>query len=285
MSGFSSDWLRLREPADHAARDALTLPQELLARRRMRIVDLGSGTGSNLRYLAPRLAADQHWRLLDNDPDLLTAIPSRLREWAGSNGYTVTDGATGVQLQLGERRVDVELSHVDLATSLDHSLFEHADLVTCSALLDLFSAERLHALAAAIAASDAHALFSLSYDGRIAWQPALAGDALASELLNAHQRRDKGLGAASGPDAVACIVDLLEAHGLTVTQQRTDWQLGAAHAALQQELLDGWLSAMREQAPAQERALRDWHARRVALIERSESQLMVGHVDVLVQRS
>ena len=58
MSGFSADWLTLREPADHRARNPALV--EALARhlggRAVRVTDLGCGTGSNLRALAPLVA-------------------------------------------------------------------------------------------------------------------------------------------------------------------------------------------------------------------------------------
>ncbi|MGD8498218.1 MAG: class I SAM-dependent methyltransferase, partial [Chromatiales bacterium] len=60
MSGFSPDWLALREPLDARARSA-ALVDRLRAqapRGPRRILDLGSGTGSNLRYLAPRLGGE-----------------------------------------------------------------------------------------------------------------------------------------------------------------------------------------------------------------------------------
>ena len=71
MEIFDAEWLALREAADRRARDG-TLPERLSAawRRRgwSRVVDLGSGTGANLRYLAPRLPAGQRWTLVDHDP-------------------------------------------------------------------------------------------------------------------------------------------------------------------------------------------------------------------------
>ena len=71
METFDADWLTLREAADRRARDE-TLPERLCAawRRRgwSRVVDLGSGTGANLRYLAPRLPSGQRWTLVDHDP-------------------------------------------------------------------------------------------------------------------------------------------------------------------------------------------------------------------------
>ena len=75
-----STWLALREPADIAARSA-ALTQAIAAvlpdARPLRILDLGSGTGSNIRYLSTRLPEPQDWLAVDRDPDLLAALPSR----------------------------------------------------------------------------------------------------------------------------------------------------------------------------------------------------------------
>ena len=37
----------------------------------MRVLDLGAGTGANLRATAPLIEAPQHWVLADNDVELL----------------------------------------------------------------------------------------------------------------------------------------------------------------------------------------------------------------------
>ena len=70
-----SEWLRLREPADAAARAS-----ELVEKVRpylpthggATIHDLGCGTGSMARWLAVRLPGPQHWVMYDRDDDLLT---------------------------------------------------------------------------------------------------------------------------------------------------------------------------------------------------------------------
>ena len=88
MTGFSADWLALREPADRRSRSASVLAAtRLWADRRatpgcaLRVVDLGAGTGGNLRCLAPHLAAPQAWTLIDDDLRLLA-----LAERAGRRG-------------------------------------------------------------------------------------------------------------------------------------------------------------------------------------------------------
>ena len=57
LSGFAPDWLALREPYDHAARSAALADRFAAAvGATPHLIDLGCGTGANLRYLAPRIA-------------------------------------------------------------------------------------------------------------------------------------------------------------------------------------------------------------------------------------
>ena len=56
MSGFSAEWLALREPIDARARAAeLILPLSTWRANtgRIRVLDLAAGTGTNLRFLVP----------------------------------------------------------------------------------------------------------------------------------------------------------------------------------------------------------------------------------------
>ena len=78
MNGFSKEWLRLREPADAAARNpdiAAGLAAQLADRTEVKFTDLGCGTGANLRYTAllVPLGIRQRWRLFDHDPQLLSS--------------------------------------------------------------------------------------------------------------------------------------------------------------------------------------------------------------------
>jgi hypothetical protein len=85
--GFDPAWLALREPADHDARAESLLPPlvEALGGRpfgarnggHFTVHDLGSGTGSMARWLAPRLPGPQRWVLHDHDPVLLAEAERR----------------------------------------------------------------------------------------------------------------------------------------------------------------------------------------------------------------
>lgn len=286
---FDADWLALRAAADSESRARALerlLAEHLRGRRRARleIVDLGAGTGSNLRYLAPRLAplagGRQRWTLVDADPELLADAPERLRSWADGQGLAVDRTDAGLRLQGAELDLEVATRQADLAQ--DPLPVEGADLVAGSALLDLVSEAWLAALADRLRGANAAALFALSYDGRAAWQPPVAGDAEVRSLVNRHQRTDKGFGPALGPEAAATATALFEARGLTVEQAQSDWRLGPQAQSLQQHLHAGWAAAASEIAPHRADAIQAWLAQRIDLLESGQGQVTVGHLDVLV---
>lgn len=265
MSTFAADWLRQREPFDAAARAAaatrLRLAEWLAARRPAatpwRVIDLASGTGANLRALAPLLGGAQQWLLVDHDPALLA--------------------------HARDPGVKVEHRLLDLARDLEALPFEGSTLVTASALLDLVSAAWLDRLVNCCAGAGAAVLLTLSVDGRQIWDPADREDGLVRRLLAAHQTRDKGFGPALGPHAAAAAVRALRAAGYSVRRARSDWWLDARAdpeaLALQRSLIDGIGDAAIEQAPVDAGLLRDWQARRHALA--AQSTLRIGHVDLM----
>jgi hypothetical protein len=71
VARVAPSWLALRESADAAA-CGIDLVEQLRhclpADRPVRVHDLACGTGSMLRWLAPRLPGPQHWICHDLDP-------------------------------------------------------------------------------------------------------------------------------------------------------------------------------------------------------------------------
>ncbi|HEY4992798.1 MAG TPA: class I SAM-dependent methyltransferase, partial [Nakamurella sp.] len=150
-------WLALREPADAAARAA-----DLIERVRPRlptgtravIHDLGCGTGSMARWLAPRLTGAQHWIMYDRDADLLGRAA---RDGPGE----AADGAA----------VTVEAKHSDI-TRLHPGDVADATLITASALLDLLTEDELAGLVTVCAGAGCPMLLTLSVVGRVDVTPA-----------------------------------------------------------------------------------------------------------------
>jgi hypothetical protein len=251
VSGFDAAWLALREPADHAARSRLLAARFAAAQGpEPYVVDLGAGSGSNLRYLAPLLPPAQRWLLVDHDPALLAVAAARR-------------GTVG----------NVARQDMDLARELPDVPGRTG--VTAAALLDLTSAAWLDDLARWC--GDAPVLMALSVDGRLAWQPEDPDDDAIRERFFAHQRADKGFGPALGPAAATHLARRLE--GRQVFLEPSDWRLGPPEAPLLGATLDGVVVAVAELAGA--RACERWAALRRRQLAMGELRLTVGHVDLL----
>lgn len=283
MTGFSADWLALREPMDAVSRN-LELTAALVAWRArhdaLSVLDLGAGTGANFRFLAPRLGGHQHWRLIDHDPALLAQIGRIHQEWAAARTLNVSVEGAGWVIQGGDDAWHLEIRRLDLAGDWEPLDFRGAQLVTAAALLDLVSAHWLERLAPRCREQGAAVFVTLSYDGGIAWDPVEDGDEAVRRLLNRHQQTDKGFGPALGPAAADRFAAVLAGLDYTVTRRPSLWSLGPPHAALQTAVLDGWAAAARAVAPGMAQDLRDWTRRRRDWIERGESRLTVGHQDL-----
>jgi hypothetical protein len=286
VSGFSAEWLALREPFDAAARSAKLIAElcthivQGTAGAPLAIMDLGAGAGSNLRYLAPLLGGAQHWRLADHDPKLLDAALATTHAWASRRGEQVT--RTGGLLEIrgtafgGEVRCDP----VDLAEITAVEL-PRGGLVTAAALLDLVSRDWLDRLAQRCRAARAAVSLALTYDGRTTAKPAEPEDAAVLSLFNRHQLFDKGFGPALGMRAAEAAEAAFEAHGYELRVATSDWVIGPKEHALQLALLEGWLGAALEIAPESRLALTSWHERRRAHVLGGRSSLSVGHVDLV----
>jgi hypothetical protein len=264
MGDSLADWLALREPFDAAARSAVltrAIADALPRGRVLKVVDLGTGTGSNVRYLTGRLPPPQAWLLVDQDAALLADVPQAMF------------GAL-------DPRCEIETHRMNLGT-LDSAIFEGRHLVTASALLDLASETWLRSLAAHCHAAGAAGLFALTYIGASRCSPVEPEDDAVRDLMNRHQRaNDKGFGRAAGPDAVDAAERAFAGVGYRVQSARSDWVLPPEARALQRQLVDGWAEAASEIAPEHSPMIRNWLSRRLAHIDAGRSRIMVCHEDL-----
>lgn len=269
---FADEWLQAREAADHRARSVeLTQRLEQWAgdtlksnhQNPVRIVDIGTGRGSNVAYLAPALSSPQEWVLVDQDRDLLAQAAHRVN-----------------QLKVPFETVQRRLAPEDFQGFLP----QDTSIVTASALIDLVSELWLAALVAEVISKQAAILIVLSYTGRFTLSPAHTDDSLLRELVNQHQHGDKGTGAALGPEAAAVLADQLSFEGYEVQVVETPWQLDSKDAQLATMLMAGWVTAAKQQSSGVEGAsdrLDAWFAARKQQLVAGELEITVRHQDVL----
>jgi hypothetical protein len=259
VSGFSAEWLALREPYDRRARSQAVLEAVLdaLDPTSVRIVDIACGTGATFRALSPHVEARQTWRLVDSDLGLLARTPP-----SAPPHIVITTAPTDLNR--------------DLEAALDGPL----DLVTTSALLDLVSERWLSRFTIEAAARRLPVYAALTYDGRAELAPTDVDDAAVLAAVNRHQRRDKGFGPALGPTAAQAALERFKRVGYAVTHGASDWVFGPQDAEIQLATLAGWAQAARETDELPEADVIDWLGRRRELVAAGRSSMRVGHLDL-----
>ncbi len=279
---FELDWLDLREPHDAAARSE-ALAEALIARlpARPRLMDLGAGTGSLFRWLAPRIGRAQAWTLVDQNREMTEAAFDTIADRAEQVGLKVTfpnRRTLLVHAPGGAWRVEALIA--DLAHAPDNLPLQNADAVVCSALCDLVSAPWLARMAAAIRVPF---YAGLNVDGRDRFLPPVPGDALVARGFARDQGRDKGFGGrALGAKAAAEIARAFGAQGYQVQAAASDWVLrGGPATSLLSELVFGHAEAAIAQDFRHAAQISAWRERRLQQGSLGRLQARIGHRDVL----
>jgi hypothetical protein len=275
VSGFSADWLALREPVDERARSRellSALRRRFAGRDALAIVDLGCGTGASLRATAAHLPPRQHWRLVDHDAALLAAARSRLAQWADS----AQPADDHLRLRKGQCQLLVSFVEADLAASVEETLDGAVDLVTATALFDLVSAAWIKRFASAVVNREAVFYTALTYNGIAHWQPPHPADPAVLAAFHAHQERDKGFGGSVGQRATDVLVRHFRALGYEVATGDSPWRLEVREAVLIRELAEGVAQAVRETGQVTDDEIAGWIAAR-----RADVSCTIGHTDCL----
>lgn len=272
--GFSASWLQLREGADARARNrdlASALSAWFTMRTELSVVDLGSGTGSNLRATAQLLPPKQTWRLIDADNALHGEARKMLRQWA-DKCEDLADG--GLALEKGAARIAVAFELLDLAKNPPAIFATKPDLVTASAVFDLVSEEYIKVFVRALAASGAAFYTVLTYNGLQRWAPHRPSDNQIAGAFNRHQMSDKGFGPAAGPQAPSLLADYLRLAGYSVQEGDSPWRLGPTDRMLIEELQRGHAMAILEIGALDVKTVETW-------VKTIRSAAEIGHTDTL----
>ena len=259
----------LREAADAAAR-APDLVERLAGtcRRQAAVVihDLGCGTGSMGRWLAPRLPGPQHW---------VAARPGRR---PARRSPPPTRPARPPTARRSPSRPAARHHPADRRRP------GRRDLVTASALLDMLTADELERLVAACAGAGCPVLLTLSVIGRVELTPA---DPLDAPRRRRVQRPPAPTTAGAGCSARTRSAPPSTAFArLGCRRPRAAQPLAAGPGRGRPggRVVRGWVGAACEQDARAGRASRAYTRRRLAQARPERLAVTVHHADLLVLR-
>ena len=184
MHKFENSWLYQREKIDNSSKNLKMINKinsSIKNLKNIHILDLGTGTGSNFRFLSKKINhKNQYWTLMD-------ISKSSLRE-ANKN------------ITLNYKVKKVSLKHNDIIKEIKNTNFNKFDIVTGSAFLDIMPYKWF---------KDFHKLnqntkiiyFSINYNGYFKFHPHHSFDNNMLNLFNKDQQSKKdGKVKAVGPD-------------------------------------------------------------------------------------
>ncbi len=279
MTGFSPEWLALREPADLAARNRQVLTacgRAFENQETIRICDIGAGTGASVRALTELLPRRQFWTLVDSDEKNLAAAFAQLAQWG--TDIKAYDG--GLMMRKGDHELYVRSHVCDLAAT-PACWPKNTDLVTASALFDLTSARWLDTFVTLLSAQKVALLSMLTFDGVISADPDHPQDGPIAQAFRTHQQGDKGFGPAAGPHAANVLEASLERVGYELEIGESPWTIDRGASALLYATLAGIAQAAQETQTVPPEDIEHWLRSSVI----NTRLLTIGHRDVFARSS
>ena len=281
---FDADWLSLREEHDHAARDArLALALSAALPERPRLLDLGAGTGSLFRWMAPLIGRAQAWTLVDADLTLIQRAFAETEAWAKANGWTTSWPSRQVLLvhtPAGAWRMEGLIT--DLRAAPGNLPLDRVDAVVNTALCDLVSRAWVERMAQGLAARRLPFYAALNVSGHERFFPPHPADGLVARGFRRDQARDKGFGGvALGPEAPSAMARAFGAAGYTVLRAPSDWRIGRGFSGFAASIAEGHANAARAKLPGHRRTIAAWLAERQRQALRGVLTARIGHTDLL----
>lgn len=274
MTDTDLAWLTLRESADLRARNgdlASRLNGHFAFRDRIAVVDIGCGTAANLRACAPLLPSEQHWTLIDRNPDRLAVARSALVRWADHCDF----GGDVLRLSWNSKSLRVMFHAAGSLEALPELvLTAGADLVTTSSYVHQLPARSMQRIANASAKTGAVVYAVLTYNGQQAWLPRHPLDTVMRAAYHAYQIADHGEGQCAGPVAPSELADALAMSGYSVSEAPSDWTLGKTDALLINQWALSFGRAVETTGQVNGDDISRW-------LSTKRNKATVGHVDIL----
>jgi len=282
---FDPNWLQERYPFDAEARNKELEWQavhQFAFLNHIQIVDLGCGTGSNVRYYMEQFPQNQTWYCVEEDAGLKEMFWQNISQVAREENYELEK--KGDMLKMTKSGHEMEIHFIEGNLMQLDGLVDllRTDLILANAVFDLFSETQFTELIHTISHHSLSLLFSLNYEG-MKFFPPEEDDAFYIEQYNAHMKRPQDFGQGMGPDASHLMESVLKRALADVKAGESIWEIGERDEKMLAYLLGFFEGALGEwwENETEKIAFSAWLARKKTMVKDHKLAVHVYHKDVL----
>ena len=284
---FTATWINLRESYDMLSRSDLL--QNLYKNNKMnlkKVIDLGGGNGSFLRWCHYKNIIYDDFLIIDNDEALLKSFYPRTKSYLSMMSLSlIKDNMMSYRIQNLKNNKDgfITLKKQDFYKSID--IINDYNLVSFSAVSDLLSKKFIKCLFDKID-KGTNLYFSICFDGRVKWKNKNKHDKYIVSMFNQHQKQEKTTGVALGLNSINFIKNLSKKNDYKIYIADSSWSVDSHDndsRVFQKAYLNTIYKPLKKYELTDQDILKDWLRSKQNDIENKNSNLVVGHKDILIE--
>ena len=280
---FSNAWLSSREPYDNLARTKYICD---IIKDHHRILDLGSGTGSFLRWCLLNKINFSEFLMIDNDFKLLDKFSSLTSTFCKKHDIEfskITNKHYSLRKNKKIHSSKVILSRKDIDSQID--LINDFDIISLSALSDLLSSKFLSRIFKYIH-KDKILYFSICFNGKISWNKPHSFDKYILTAFNRDQQKKKGTQISLGFKSINKIQTLSKKYNYKCKKFNSSWILEST-TEKQRKFHISYLKTiyqpLKKDPSIDNEILNKWIEKKLSQINNSSLITNVGHNDLIIR--
>ena len=284
---FTATWINLRESYDMLSRSDLL--QNLYKKNKLnlkKVIDLGGGNGYFLRWCQYKNIIYDDFLIIDNDEALLKSFYPRTKSYLSKMSLSLKkDNMMSYRIQNLKTNKDgfITLKKQDFYKSID--IINDYNLVSFSAVSDLLSKKFIKCLFDKVD-KGTNLYFSICFDGRVKWKNKNKHDKYIVSMFNQHQKQEKTTGVALGLNSINFIKNLSKKNNYKIYIADSSWSVDSYDndsRIFQKAYLNTIYKPLKKFELTDKDILENWFKSKQNDIENKNSNLVVGHKDILIE--
>ena len=283
---FSLSWIKSREPYDSLSRSDLLVSLYKKDRHFFKkILDLGGGNGSFLRWCDSKNIVYDDFLIIDHDQSLLKNFFNITKKYFFQNSeelLKINTMSYELQKKDSKRTSYITLQQQDILRSIES--INNYNVISLSAVSDLLSRNHIKEILHKIEKGKV-IYFSICFDGTVKWVNKNKYDKYIISMFNKHQQQEKTLGFALGSKNIETIKSISLKKGFKTSIADSSWVLNSDTdnaRNFQNSYLKTIYNPLRKYELIDQDILKEWFQVKTKDIKMKKSSLRVGHKDILI---